>query len=396
VAGTPVHADGGLRPIEDVRPGDRVWAFDRQRQAWALCPVERAFERTSDRLATIRLAGGTELTGTDGHPVWVVEGEGLATRPHGDHGADEPAGPTPGRWVALAALRVGDVVLTRLGRVARVTGVEVRAEVVPVYNFEVGRLHSYAVGDAGVLVHNADRYEQDLVKAAAEAAQRPASPNMHPEAGAPHAGTSHSGGSEVQLDGKKPPEPRTTTPSGAHKNEWKLPAEGKNGTWVSLDDAGNGVWESTDPRILEYMKENKLLPADATSVRFAYRNYAPDFGPYVQTVNGTKAEVRITLSSDATVLGAQRSKNDYKAADQAVADALNRSGSNNPATRQPWTQQDIQEIRDVQRLTWHHVEDVDVASGEATMQLVPRRVHKYVYHERGGRTIYDRALGLTN
>jgi len=37
---------------------------------------------------------------------------------------------------------------------------------------------------------------------------------------------------------------------------------------------------------------------------------------------------------------------------------------------------------------------VDITTGQGTMQLLPRSVHKYTYHERGGRTIYDRALGL--
>lgn len=156
VAGTPVHTDVGLRPIEQVRTGDRVWAYDRHAQEWRFGPVTKTFERVSHRLATVRLAGGDELTGTDRHPVWVIEGEDLAARPAGDHGHDEPAGPTPGRWVALAALRAGDAVLVRKGRVARVTEVVTRDEAVPVYNFEVAGLHSYAVGRVGVLVHNGD------------------------------------------------------------------------------------------------------------------------------------------------------------------------------------------------------------------------------------------------
>jgi Pretoxin HINT domain len=156
VAGTPVHTDSGLRPIEQVRVGERVWAYDRQAQQWRLCPVTDTFERTSKRLATVRLHTGEELTGTDGHPFWVIEGTDLASRPGGDQGNDEPLGPTPGRWVAMAALRAGDVVLAREGRVGRIIDIATRDQTAPVYNLEVAGLHSYAVGQAGVLVHNGD------------------------------------------------------------------------------------------------------------------------------------------------------------------------------------------------------------------------------------------------
>lgn len=255
VAGTPVHTDGGLRPIEDVRPGDRVWAFDRQAQAWALCPVERAFERTSDRLATIRLAGGTELTGTDGHPVWVIEGEGLATRPHGDHGADEPAGPTPGRWVALAALRVGDVVLTRLGRAARVVSVDVRAAAVPVYNFEVGRLHSYAVGAAGVLVHNSENYQGNIKTVVQEAAAQPNKPTVTKTAArAEH--TPAGGGSAAMAEA---PPSRTTTPS----TDAPTPSRHyRNRPRSNQDDRVSYRWEADGPVV-----QTDLLSADTEALR---------------------------------------------------------------------------------------------------------------------------------
>jgi hypothetical protein len=46
----------------------------------------------------------------------VIEGDTLTERADDDHGADEPAGRTPGRWVARGDLRVGDAALTREGR----------------------------------------------------------------------------------------------------------------------------------------------------------------------------------------------------------------------------------------------------------------------------------------
>ncbi|MCZ2342869.1 MAG: hypothetical protein LC104_13930 [Bacteroidales bacterium] len=187
VAGTLVHTVEGTKPIEEVTTADQVWAFDRQTQQWRLCPVVQTFERRSDLLTHLTLDDGTELTGTVGHPFWVIEGEGLAGRTVGDHGHDETPGPTPGRWVAMSALAVGDVVLTRAGQVARVVVLETWTEAVPVYNLTVEGLHSYAVGTAGALVHNADPADYaGAAKATTKAAAT--APPTDPSVPAPKAG----------------------------------------------------------------------------------------------------------------------------------------------------------------------------------------------------------------
>jgi len=145
VAGTPVHTDTGLKPIEMVTTEDRVWAFDRQVQEWRLCPVVQTFASISvGGMATARLSGGDAITGTDGHAVWVIEGEELSERGRPDHGSDEPAGPTPGRWVPLGHLRVEDVVLTKTG-VVRVLGVDLFAEAAKVFNLITVRDYAAAL-----------------------------------------------------------------------------------------------------------------------------------------------------------------------------------------------------------------------------------------------------------
>ncbi|MGL4422038.1 MAG: hypothetical protein ACRCZF_15325, partial [Gemmataceae bacterium] len=149
-----MHTAEGRQPIETIRPGQQVWSYDRRQQSWELQTVLAAMRLTSDELATVTLDNGTEIVGTAGHPVWVCAGADLAYRPAGDHGQDEPAGPTPGRWVRLSGVRAGDILLAR-GGTARVAAVSVAAAVeVPVYNLSVGGLHSYAVGEVGVLAHN--------------------------------------------------------------------------------------------------------------------------------------------------------------------------------------------------------------------------------------------------
>jgi hypothetical protein len=39
VAGTSVHTESGVRPVESVKQGDRVWAYDLFSREWLLSPV---------------------------------------------------------------------------------------------------------------------------------------------------------------------------------------------------------------------------------------------------------------------------------------------------------------------------------------------------------------------
>ncbi len=204
VAGTPVHTESGQKPIEQIKVGDLVWAFDRQVSEWRLCSVTRKFERQSNLITSLSLADGTELTGTDRHPFWVIEGEDLAARPTGDHGSDEIPGRTPGRWVAMRALRAGDAVLARHGRVTRVVEVNTRSESVPVYNMTVAGLHSYAVGNSGVLVHNGGKvYDESISRLAKTKPDIPEKPTV-----------------AVQKNRK----PETTPAGGAHAKAVEAPA----------------------------------------------------------------------------------------------------------------------------------------------------------------------------
>jgi hypothetical protein len=195
VKGTPVHTEHGLRPIEHIKAGDKVWAFDREATTWRLCSVLQTFERCSDKLTTIELSDGDSVTGTDGHPFWVIEGEALAERPGGDHGQRESAGRVPGRWVGMHGLHTHDRLLARHDRTVPVAKVWTRAEAVPVYNLEVAGLHNYAVGQAGVLVHNADGYVLPVANAAREVPHTTGNPqatkpgaNLNPEVTKPTKG----------------------------------------------------------------------------------------------------------------------------------------------------------------------------------------------------------------
>ncbi len=91
-------------------------------------------------------------------PFWLTAGDELAQRPIvAALPAHEHAMTVPthgGRWTEARWLRLGDVFLTKTGRSATVSGLTIRIERTKVYNLHVDRLHHYAVGEAGVLVHN--------------------------------------------------------------------------------------------------------------------------------------------------------------------------------------------------------------------------------------------------
>jgi hypothetical protein len=163
---TVVHTDKGLVAIRDVRVGDRVWSWNEATGNIELAPVLQSIVRPATGLRTVD-TGAETFRVTDEHPFWVE-----------DRG-----------WVKAAELGEGDVVRTRTGEalavrsnrrtedVAFFAGYDLdfdrRAalrqplfQLVPaslgrgpalggvVYNLEVGRNHTFFVGQSATLVHN--------------------------------------------------------------------------------------------------------------------------------------------------------------------------------------------------------------------------------------------------
>jgi hypothetical protein len=154
-AGTPVHVSGGLKAIEEVAVGERVWSYDHKRLCWAEREVVEVYQLLHQgTMATLKVEGET-LRATGGHPFWVVCGEDLVSRP-------SPVRIRPyeldsrqeGRWVLARHLRAGDAVLLRRGSVVVLESVRLDDVEERVYNFHVAELQNYAVGGCGVLVHN--------------------------------------------------------------------------------------------------------------------------------------------------------------------------------------------------------------------------------------------------
>lgn len=136
--GTPVRmADGTERPIEEVRSGDAVYAYDFERGVPAEARVEALWVHgdADYPLQQLSFSGGQTLQVTGNHPVWVVG--------HGYRPVDELQ---PGDKVLVANATVQAVLEETVISIVRrhaTSGV--------VYNLQTSRHHYFA---ADVLIHN--------------------------------------------------------------------------------------------------------------------------------------------------------------------------------------------------------------------------------------------------
>jgi hypothetical protein len=155
--GTLVSSELGLRPIETIQVGDRVWSLDMIRERWELRPVSKigGFEYEGG-IIRLQIAGEI-LESTDHHPFWVVEGRDLESRPIPKHAAPrEVESGMSGRWVDAVYLQEGDTLQLMSGIRVIISAIDLRATRELVYNFKVDEFHCYAVGEQAVLVHNND------------------------------------------------------------------------------------------------------------------------------------------------------------------------------------------------------------------------------------------------
>ena len=71
----------GLRPIEQLQPGDRVWAYSLAERVWSLTAIEETFTRDYEHDSILVHVAGEVIESTQSHPYWVVSGLGLDSRP---------------------------------------------------------------------------------------------------------------------------------------------------------------------------------------------------------------------------------------------------------------------------------------------------------------------------
>ncbi|MBN1836802.1 MAG: DUF4349 domain-containing protein [Spirochaetales bacterium] len=164
LAGTPVLTREGMTAIEAVWPGTPLSAYDPATGTWTEQIALRAIVLPyAGDLISIDLGGPEaatiEVTGS--HPFLVASGRRLARRPLPEElSAAESLSPTAGRWVEARHLRKGDSLLSLEAPGRTVTSVSRRHAALQVYHLSVSGPHTYAVEDAGLVVHNGGEAER--------------------------------------------------------------------------------------------------------------------------------------------------------------------------------------------------------------------------------------------
>ena len=132
-AGTPIHTEFGIQNIEDIREGDRVWAYNEETGDISLKEVLQMMESETDH--TIKIYTEHETIETTAlHPFYV-----------------------DGEWVDASELKAGDKLITKEKEEVEIKDTEFHYESKKVFNFEVEGWHTYFVGLLMLLVHNAGR-----------------------------------------------------------------------------------------------------------------------------------------------------------------------------------------------------------------------------------------------
>jgi hypothetical protein len=130
-AGTPVHTEFGVKNIEDIRAGDKVWSYNEETGETGLKEVLQITEREAD--VTLKLEIGNEIIETTvEHPFYTQDG-----------------------WKDAADLKTSDTLQTKENEKETINSIEYNYKSKKVFNFAVADWQTYFVGLWAWLVHNA-------------------------------------------------------------------------------------------------------------------------------------------------------------------------------------------------------------------------------------------------
>lgn len=131
-----MDTESGLRAIEAIKPGDKVWARDEETGETALKEVTNLLQRHERVIWKVSLVGPeaevAAFETTDDHPWWIA-----------GHG-----------WKRTEELVVGMAVVTRNGRGMVLMSVVETGGIDATYNLTVADFETYFVGEQKILVHN--------------------------------------------------------------------------------------------------------------------------------------------------------------------------------------------------------------------------------------------------
>ncbi len=133
VAGTKVSTPSGLKSIENVKVGDKVYSYNEEMGKIEAKTVLKTYKHQDNQIITIKLKNGEEIKSTVVHPYYVVGRE----------------------WTKAEDVKIGDELLTQDGTKCEVEYVKIESKgMIDVYNIKVQDNHNYFVSPSNVLVHN--------------------------------------------------------------------------------------------------------------------------------------------------------------------------------------------------------------------------------------------------
>ncbi|MBT3011097.1 MAG: putative Ig domain-containing protein [Candidatus Thiodiazotropha sp. (ex Lucina pensylvanica)] len=132
-SGTLVHAEGGLRSIEEISIGDLVWASDPETGEHELKTVTHLIQGDREyELFKMAFENGEIITATADHSFFAED-----------------------QWINAQDLKIGiDASVFGNAEASTIVGIEREVKKERVFNLTVDGLHTFHVGEAGYLVHN--------------------------------------------------------------------------------------------------------------------------------------------------------------------------------------------------------------------------------------------------
>jgi hypothetical protein len=132
-ADTLVHTENGLKPISEIKVGDKVLSYDERTETTSDQPVMTVIQGEKQyQIIKITLNSGDSIEATAEHPFYI-KGKG---------------------WNPASRLKVGQALQLHNGTTVVVKEIDTSVRLEKVYNLTVANTHNYFVGESGVLVHN--------------------------------------------------------------------------------------------------------------------------------------------------------------------------------------------------------------------------------------------------
>ncbi|MCB9262826.1 MAG: hypothetical protein H6607_10670 [Flavobacteriales bacterium] len=127
-----VKLENEQRPIEQIKVGDMVYAYDFKLQKTILKPVIEISNNFCTKYVELYLANDViKVTGS--HQFWLVDAN---------------------QWMAASELKTNMSLMNHKGQKMKIEKICIKEQEAKTYNFEVADVHNYFVGNNNILTHN--------------------------------------------------------------------------------------------------------------------------------------------------------------------------------------------------------------------------------------------------